>query len=133
MMRDGPEKEAGPLAKGPANAEGSNTNTSTSNHSGTDVRQPAWDTLGGNARRYGAARRMPPLAPCGCVRDPAVDHHRCGDQISDNMAQAAVTAVAHLDDLGTPPLLDHRTCQAVWRIGHHQLAATVHRRTAGAA
>ena len=76
---------------------------------------------------------MAPLAPCGCIRDPAADRHRCGDQISDNMAQAAATAVAHLDDLGTPPLLDHRTCQAMWRIGHHELAAEVYNRTAGAA
>lgn len=127
-----PEKEAGPLAKGPANAEVTNTNTSSAHSSDIGAPEPAWDTLAGNARRYGASRRMAPLPPCGCVSDPAHDRHRCGEQLSDHMAQAAVSAATHLDQLGTPALLDHRTCRAMWRIGHHKLAAAVYRRTAGA-
>ena len=87
----------------------------------------------GLTRRRAAARRMPPLAPCGCIRDPDNDSHPCGGDHSDNMAAAAVAAVALLDGLGTPALLDPRTCRAMWRIGHRRMAQAVHHRTAGAA
>lgn len=92
-----------------------------------------FDRLARNARRHSAARRLAPLPPCGCIRDPDRDRHRCGGEISDHMAEAAVTALEHLDELGTPGLLDRRTCQAIWRIGHRRLADAVHRRSAGAA
>jgi hypothetical protein len=75
---------------------------------------------------------MAPIPPCGCVRDPDVDRHRCGGEISNHMAEAAVTAINHLDQLGTPGLLDERSCRAMWRIGHRNLAEAVHRRTGGA-
>ncbi len=29
------------------------------------------------ARRWEAARRLPPLGPCGCIRDPLYDRHHC--------------------------------------------------------
>jgi hypothetical protein len=103
-------------------------------HSVTDSGDRAgYDRLAGNARRFAAKRRMEPLPPCGCIRDPEYDRHRCGGEISDHMAQAAVSAIEHLDELGVPALLDRRTCQAVWRFGHRKLAVAVHRRTAGAA
>ncbi len=91
----------------------------------------AVDMLPANAGRFAASRRMVPLPPCSCIHDPDVDRHRCADQISDQLAHAAVTAVAHLNRLGTPALLDDRTCRAMWRIGYHRLAEAVHRRTAG--
>jgi hypothetical protein len=101
-------------------------------------RQTPYDALAGNRRRrrFAASRRMPPIPTCvcgRCVRDPFVDRPRCGDEIGDHMAEAAAAAVALLDQLGTPGLLDRRTCAAMWRIGHRRLAEAVHRRTAGAA
>ncbi|WP_156752161.1 hypothetical protein [Mycobacterium sp. ACS1612] len=46
------------------------------------------------------------------------------------MAEAAVAAVVHLDRLGTPAILDGGTCDRIRRLGYHQLAASVHRRSA---
>lgn len=86
-----------------------------------------------SARRCAAARRMPPLSPCGCVRDPVYDRHRCDGEISDHMAEAAIAAVAHLDRLGIPGLLDTRTCRDIWRLGFRRLAHQVHRRSSGVA
>jgi hypothetical protein len=127
-----PENEDGaPHHQGPAvNAEGHpTTNTDNDNRPG---RQTPYDALVGNGRRFGASRCMAPLPPCGCIRDPEYDRHVCGGEISDNMAEAAVAAVVLLDQLGTPGLLDDRTCRAMWRIGHRRIATAVHRRTAGA-
>jgi hypothetical protein len=109
----------------------STTPIASPNDNGSDAEQ-AFDPLAGNARRFAASRRMAPLPPCGCARDPAHDRHRCDGEITDRMAAAAVAAVTHLDRHGTPGLLDNRTCRAIWRIGHHALAEAVHRRTAGA-
>ena len=86
-------------------------------------------TAGGSA----PSASMPPLGPCGCIRDPDYDRHVCDGEISDNMAEAAIAAIVLLDQLGTPGLLDERTCRAMWRIGHRRIATAVHRRTAGAA
>lgn len=91
----------------------------------------AFDALVGNGRRFAASRRMPPLSPCGCRRDPDYDRHSCHGEVSDHQAKAAVAAVIHLDQLSTPALFDDRTCRAMWRIGYRKLAAAVHRRTAG--
>lgn len=91
------------------------------------------DPLAGNAQRFGTSRRTAPLGLCGCIRDPEHDRHRCKGEISDVMADGAVAAVMHLDRLGTPGLLDDRTCRAVWRIGHPAVAEAVHRRTVGVA
>lgn len=84
-------------------------------------------------RRQGwiASRRMPPLEPCGCIRHPEVDKHRCGKAISDKQAQAAVAAIEHLADVGTPGLMDRDTCRAMWRIGSRDLAVQVDARTQG--
>jgi hypothetical protein len=57
-----PNEEAGPLAKGPANAVVSNTNTSKVDHSrGAEL-------LAQLRRRHAAARRLQPLA--SGPRDP---------------------------------------------------------------
>jgi hypothetical protein len=109
-----------------------NTNTNTANDNRSGRHQP-FDALAANGRRFGAKRKMPPLGPCGCIRDPDYDRHVCGGEISDHMAEAAAAAIVLLDQLGTPGLLDRRTCAAVWRIGHRRLAEAVHRRTTGAA
>ncbi|WRO42740.1 Hypothetical protein MUW33_2790 [Mycobacterium canetti] len=76
---------------------------------------------------------MTPISPCGCIRDPEHDRHRCDSEISDRRARAAVDAIVHLDRAGYPGLADDRTCRAMWQIGHRDLAVAVHRRTAGAA
>src|SRR4051812_8926519 len=83
-------------------------------------RQQPYDVLAGNTRRYGASRRLTPLGPCGCVRDPDVDRHRCDGDVSDYQAEAALAAVELLDGLGTPGLADPSTCRAMWRIGHRR-------------
>jgi hypothetical protein len=86
---------------------------------------------GNRGRRCAAKKRMPPIGTCGCIRDSLFDRHRCDGQVSDVQAQAAADAVAYLDSLGTPGLLDQRTCRAMWRVGHRQLAVKVHARTTG--
>ena len=53
--------------------------------------------------------------------------------ITDRLAEAAVTAIIHLDELGTPGLLDPDTCRAMHRVGHRALAFEVYRRSTGAA
>jgi hypothetical protein len=105
-------------------------------HSVTDAGERAgYDRLEANALRFAASRRMAPIPSCGCgrcVRDPDYDRHRCGDEISDHMAEAAVDAIVTLDQLGTPRLLDERTCRAMARVGRRDLAVAVRRRTTGA-
>ena len=95
-------------------------------------RQPDQGNSNAGKRRFGASRRMTPTPPCGCIRDPEDHRHRCDGEISDHAADAAAAAVAHLNRLGTPGLLDERSCRAMWRVGHRTLAEAVHRRTAGA-
>jgi hypothetical protein len=75
-----------PESEMPAHKEPAPTTTPTvdSDHTTAPDRRPAFDALAGNARRYGASRRMAPLPPCGCVRDPEYDRHVCGGEISDN-------------------------------------------------
>jgi hypothetical protein len=89
------------------------------------------DQLSQRRRGYLASRRLPPLAPCGCIRHPEADRHRCSSQITDVQAEAAAAAIVHLDSVGTPGLLDQNTCQALWRIGHRDMAHEVHARTQG--
>lgn len=126
-----PGKDGGPDATSArANHQVSRDTTTAPNHSRSRDQQP-FDVLAGNARRFAASRRVPPLSPCGCVRDPDDDRHRCHGDISNVMAQAAVTAAIHLDKLGTPGLLNRQTCRAVWRIGYRALAVAVHNRTSG--
>jgi hypothetical protein len=129
-----PEKGVSPSASqgARANQQVSRDTTTTANDDNRSGARQPFDVLAGNARRLGASRRMVPMPPCSCVRDPGCDRHRCDGAVSDHQAEAAVAAVAHLDELGTPGLLDERTCRAMWRIGHRALAEAVHRRTAGA-
>ncbi len=97
----------------------------------TTTNQPPQSTARGAVRLW---RRGRALLLCGCIGDPHAGCHRhdhSGD-ISDVQAEGAVTAIEHLDALGTPGLLDDRTCRAMRRIGHRALAEAVHRRTTGA-
>ncbi|WP_156434369.1 hypothetical protein [Mycobacterium sp. IS-1590] len=89
------------------------------------------DQLSQRRRAWLASRRMPPLEPCGCIRHPEVDRHRCGNAISDKQAEAAAAAIEHLDEMGTPGLLDRDTCRAMWRIGSRDRAVEVDARTQG--
>lgn len=93
--------------------------------------QRRYDGLAGMARRRGAALRSSPLEPCGCVRDPGHDRHRCDRGVSDVMTAAAVAAMALLDSNGTPGLLDTETCRAMHRAGHRRLAVACWRRSSG--
>jgi len=116
----------------PENADHTITYAAEHHQDGTaDSRR--FDDLAARARRRRAAIRSTVISTCSCsIRDPDVDKHTCGHEITDVQAAAAVAAVILLDQLGTPGLLDERTCRAMHRIGHRKLAAAVHRRTAGA-
>jgi hypothetical protein len=96
-------------------------------------RRQQFDPLAANGRRHAHSRRMPPLGTCGDIRDPDHDRHRCGNEISYTMAGAAVANIAHLDRLGTPAVLDARTCDAIAKLGYERLASVVRRRSAGLA
>lgn len=82
-------------------------------------------------RCYAAARRVPPRA-CGCPDDswPC----RCRKlPISDQMADAAVSAAELLNEVGAPGIFDRPTCQAMWRRGHRDLAVACDRYSGGEA
>jgi hypothetical protein len=132
LTKNGPPGlEVAPLPGHYPRREDTDTNNTSQ---AKDIKQSRrYDRLAGNVRRRAHATRSNPLGDCGCIGDPEVDRHRCGDEITDVMAEAAVSAVVHLDQLGTPALLDNRTCRAMWHIGHRKLSVAVHRRTAGAA
>ena len=138
--RAGPGDDDGrPCHRKPATTEHNSSNTTSrlqtagSGYStAARLRQP-FDPLAANARSFAAGRRMVPISECGCIRNPGVDRHACGTEITDKMAEAAVTAITHLDELGTPGLLDPDTCRAMHRVGHRALAFKVYRRSTGAA
>jgi len=61
---------------------------------------------------------MPPIPPCGCVRYPAFDRHRCYGQLSERMVAAGAQAARHLIELGLPPLLgDVELLRRLWARG----------------
>jgi hypothetical protein len=68
-------------------------------------------------RRHAAALRLPPLAPCGCIRDPGHDRHRCGDEITTSMVDGYRAAVLHLRAHGLLAAPDIAAMQALWRRG----------------
>ena len=88
----------------------------------TTTKQQVWFHSSGSLR-HGAAKRLMPKGRCGCIRDPLVDVHLCGGEISDVMADAAVQAAKHLAAHGVPGLFGQNMCRAMWRRGHHRLAA----------
>lgn len=61
---------------------------------------------------------MPPLAPCGCIRDPDHDQHHCprsrhrGEDF-DHWVDAGAQAARHILDLGYTPLLRPDTLRAL--------------------
>jgi hypothetical protein len=75
-----------------------------------------FDDLAARGRRRGHALRSAPISPCGCIRDPDVDVHRCSnnDVITDVQAAAAIAAAQLLRSLGVPGLFDTATCRAMW-------------------
>lgn len=79
----------------------------------------------------GLYRRSTALWDCGHRVPMGADAcWRCAE-VGWRQAEAAATAVQHLDEHGLPALLDRATCAAVWKLGHRDLAAVVYRRTAG--
>jgi hypothetical protein len=114
-----PKKEVGPDAINvKADIEAATTPAIDSQKSSR-----CYDRLAGNRRRREDSRRSAPTSVCGCIRDPDVDRHRCGTELSDVMVDAAAAALEHLQHLGTPGLLDRSTCQALWRRrGYRSLA-----------
>jgi hypothetical protein len=119
---------------------GGNTETAfqTHHHHQAEVRTghqcSRFDDLAARGRRRAARHRSTVISACACtIKDPDVDRHRCGDGITDRMAEAAVAAAEHLQLLGTPGLFDRPTCQAMWRADHHELAAESFRYSHGEA
>lgn len=111
--RPGPHPGTGPIQKSAGTTHTDKPKVTTRD------RPRGGDT--GLARRRGASRRMPPLGPCGCVRDPAHDGHRCGGEITDKTVVGAVEAAHHLADLGYPPIFNVEMLRAMWKAGHHRL------------
>ena len=66
-------------------------------------------------RRHEAALRLPPVGPCGCIRDPLFDKHRCVDVLTDHQLDGWVAAIAHLDDRGTPAIVPASVHRALRR------------------
>jgi hypothetical protein len=73
----------------------------------------------GGARRESALRSTP-LGPCGCIRDPDHDRHRCAG-ISPKMVDAAAEAARHLLAVDLVPVFDLPTLRAMWRSGYADL------------
>jgi hypothetical protein len=71
----------------------------------TAVRSRGAEFLAQHQRRHEAALRLPPVGPCGCIRDPLFDKHRCVDVLTDHQLDGWVAAIAHLDDQGTPAIV----------------------------
>jgi hypothetical protein len=80
--------------------------------------------LAGLRRRRDAALRLPPLGPCGCIRDPLRDH-RCGDEITETMVTAYHDAAQHLLHLGLLPAPLLPELRALWRRGERDLVAEI--------
>lgn len=121
-----PPIEVGPDAN---NAEANQTRTPPEIRTNKHNR---FDGLAARGRRRGAAVRSTVISSCGCIRDPEVDVHRCGDEITDVQAAAAVAAAEHLAASGIRGLFDADTCRAMWPL-NHQLAAECFRYSHGEA
>jgi hypothetical protein len=111
LGRPPPEVSGGPTP------EAADTDTTTSTPA--PIRTSSRTHSSGSARRYAASRRMPPLAPCGCRRDPEYDRHRCDGEISDHVAQAGAQAARHLIGVGFTPIVGIETLRALHRRGGH--------------
>lgn len=70
--------------------------------------------------RSAAKQFCTPVSECGCIVDPDFDKHRCGTEVE---ADAIVAAALHLRAVGAPGLFGTNECRAMWREGHHRLAA----------
>lgn len=68
--------------------------------------------------------------PCGHRGDPFAGCRR-HVELSDVQAEGAVSAIEHLNAIGTPGLADSLTCRAMARVGRRDLAESVFRRTWG--
>jgi hypothetical protein len=122
-----PPKEVGP------DANSAKANTPDPRQRSRTNQDSRFDDFAARGRRRAAAVRSTVISTCPCIRDPEVDRHRCVGGITDKMAEAAVVAAEHLQLLDTPGLFDRSTCQAMWRAGHHELAAESFRYTHGEA
>lgn len=67
------------------------------------------------ALRRESALRSTPLHPCGCIRDPNHDRHRCHG-MSDRQVAGAVAAAHHLLELDLTPIFNIEMLRLMWRI-----------------
>ncbi|BBY82957.1 hypothetical protein MPUL_41150 [Mycolicibacterium pulveris] len=70
----------------------------------------------GGRRRAAAKLLMPPLEPCGCIRDPDHDRHRCRDDITLAQADAVIATANYLESIGCTPVFEPHTLRAAWRL-----------------
>lgn len=90
------------------------SSSSPDSHSLADIgARPAYGVVAGNARRFGASRRMAPISRCSCVRDPDVDRHRC----DDDRARGYEDAARHLLSHGLMPAANRAAMQQMWQSG----------------
>ncbi len=89
----------------------------------------AADTVAGLHRRRRASWRTLRF-DCGCV-DLWVC--RCEPSLSDRQVAGAVAAAHHLRELDLPPIFNMATRRALFKAGHRQLVAELHRRAGGEA
>jgi hypothetical protein len=67
--------------------------------------------LAQHRRRHEAAKRLPPLGHCGCIRDPAHDKHRHREALTDHQLDGWQAAVIDLRGNGLTAIVP----LAVWR------------------
>jgi hypothetical protein len=79
------------------------------------VRPPGYgeEFLAQHRRRHDAARGLPPLGPCGCIRDPGHDRHRCADVLTDHQLDSWEATIDHLTGRGTPAIVPARVRRAL--------------------
>jgi len=67
-------------------------------------------------RRREAALRLPPLARCGCIRDPEACVHRCGrEPLTEKYVDGYSDAGQHLLDRGLTPAPNLPAMRVLWR------------------
>jgi hypothetical protein len=93
------------------------TEASGHSHAKRAGRQCGAEMLAGLRRRRATARRLPPIGPCGCIRDPDFDRHRCGRETITSMVDGYRDAALHLRALGLLPAPLLPEMRALWRRG----------------
>ena len=72
----------------------------------------------GGSRRREAALRLPPIGPCGCIRDPDLDKHRCGVRsLTEHQLDGWRSAAIGIIEGGNAPIVPIEVVRRLWRRG----------------